>query len=272
MLGLASGLAVFTAGLHALLGGREILRPVLAAPLPRVVRHVVEVLWHMLTWHLLLLGGAFALAARTPAAPWVTLVELGGGATALGYAALFFVFAAARFGDVRRMPQWILFLPLGAFASAAHWAGSSPLPWVGDIAAIVAAVVLAALGLLHAVWAAGLPWPLSSRSALALTVVGEPSQRMPGRAATLAVAGLLVFAAIWVLSLRGLLLAKPQAGLVRAVVTWGMVAVLALRGVGGFFEAALRPSIIGTPYLRWSLRLYSPLSAALATAIGLAAV
>jgi hypothetical protein len=50
------------------------------------------------------------------------------------------------------------------------------------------------------------------------------------------------------------------------------LAVFALRGVGGFFEAALRPSIIGTPYLRWSLRLYSALSAALATAVGLAAL
>lgn len=271
-LALASVLAIFTAALHALLGGREILRPVLASSLSREVRHVVEVVWHMLTWHLLLLGVAFGWAARSPAAAWVTWVTVWGGVTCLGYAALFFGFALARFGDLRRLPQWTLFLPMGLLAIAASWSFSELPRLVGDSAAIGAAAVLAALGLLHLVWAAGLPWPLPNRTALALTVVGDAKQRMPGRGATIVVAGLLLFASLWVLSLRGVVVPELPAGPVRASITWGMVAVFALRGVGGFMEVRLRPSIIGTPYLRWSLRLYSPLSAALATAVGLAAV
>jgi hypothetical protein len=150
--------------------------------------------------------------------------------------------------------------------------GISWLPLVGDVAALVAALVLLALGVLHALWAAGLPWPLSSRSELALTVVGDAKRHMPSRFLTLVVAGLLVFAAIWALGLRGILMPKPPVGALSGLVTWGMVGVFALRGILGFFEAALRPSIIGTPYQRWSLRLYSPLSVVLATAIGLAAV
>jgi hypothetical protein len=267
---LAAVLAIVTALAHALLGGREILRPVLASSLSREVRHVVEVVWHMLTWHLVLLGAAFAAAAFSPGAAWVAWVTVWGGVTCLGYAALFLGFALARFGDVRRLPQWTLFLPMGVLAMASTFRVSA-VPVVGELAAIAAAAVLAALGLLHLVWAIGSPWPLPNRTALAMTVVGDSAQRMPGRGATVAVAGLLVFASIWVLSLRGVLVPQPSAGLLRASVTWGMVFVFALRGVGGFFEAAIRPNIIGTPYLRWSLRLYSPLSAALAAAIGLAA-
>ncbi len=273
-LALASALAIFTAALHAGPGGREILQPTLVAPLPRVVRHVVEVVWHMLTWHMVLLGAAFAWAACSPDAAWARVIAILGAATTLGYAGIFLGFAAVRFGDVRRMPQWTLFLPMGLLAGAAPWLGSTGVRLVGlgDIAALAAAFVLAALGVLHVIWAVGLPWPLPNRTALALTVVGDSSQRMPGRLATAAIAGLLVFAAIWVLSLRGFVLPQPRAGLVSVAITWGMVAVLALRGIGGFFEAALRPAILGTPYLRWSLRLYSPLSAALAGAVGLAAI
>jgi hypothetical protein len=270
-LALASALAFFTALLHAWLGGRDILSPVLASSLSREVRHVVEVVWHMLTWHLAMLGLAFAGAARSPDAAWVPWVTVWGGVTCLGYAALFLGFAQARFGDVRRLPQWTLFLPMGLLGSAASF-GISSAPTVGDLAAIGASVVLAALGFLHLIWAAGLPWPLPNREALALTVVGDAKQRLPGRGLTLLVALSLVCASLWVLSLRGILVPQLQAGALQASITWGMVGVFALRGVGGFFEAAVRPSIVGTPYLRWSLRLYSPLSAALATAVVLAAL
>ncbi len=270
-LGLASALALFTALVHATLGAPEILRPVLDAPLPRVVRHVIEVVWHALTWHFVILGAAFAWAAFRPDAAGAPVVAVLGAATTLGYAALFLGLALARFGNPWRMPQWTLFLPMGLLAGVGPWLDKASAPLVGDVAAIVAAGVLAALGLLHAVWAAGLPWPLSDRTALALTVVGEPGDRMPGRLATVAIAVLLTFAAAWVLSLRGLLVPSPPDGFVRAALTWGMVGVFAVRGLGGFFEGALRPAIVGTPYQRWSLRLYSPLSAALAAAVGLAA-
>lgn len=72
--------------------------------------------------------------------------------------------------------------------------------------------------------------------------------------------------ASWTATLRGWIDAPmPHAWLVAGALV--MVAIFTLRGIGGFFEVVLRPSIRDTPYLHWNRRLYSPIALGLATTI-----
>ena len=111
--------------------------------------------------------------------------------------------------------------------------------------------VLAGLGALHAVWAAGSPWPAASRDALAEAVLST-GERMPPDSATWAVAGLLVAGAAVVRGaarssapprLRALTLAVGGLFAARAVVY--LPADLA----GGF----------ATTYQRMDAAVYAPL-------------
>jgi Protein of unknown function (DUF3995) len=140
----------------------------------------------------------------------------------------------------------------------------------GDAAAAVAVGLFVAIAAMHAAWAAGSSFPARDRDALVGLVVGAPiGSRMPGRLATVVVAFGLLAMAGWTAMLRGWL---PPA----VPTTWlhagglAMVAVFALRGIGGFFEVMLRPSIRHTPYFRWSRTMYSPIALLLATMVGCA--
>lgn len=265
-----SGLvALLTAFVHAVLGGREILRPTLAAPIGAVVGGTIESAWHLLTWHFAVLGVALVVA------PWLdpqaaAAVAVIAGLSALGHAAAFVVVGLRRFGDPWHLPQWALFVPMAGTSLVAPWADGLGRGAWGDAAAVVAIGLFVAIAAMHAAWAAGSRFPAKDHDALVGLVVGAPiGSPMPGRFATVVVAlGLLAMAG-WTAMLRGWL---PPA----VPATWlaagglAMVAIFALRGIGGFFEVVLRPSIRNTPYMRWSRTLYSPIALLLATMVGCA--
>jgi hypothetical protein len=266
----AAGLiALLTAAVHGVLGTREILRPVLAAPLGAVVRGTTETAWHLMTWHFAVLGIGLVVAPVLPVHAAAAIAVLT-GASALGYAIAFLAFGWLRFRDPWHMPQWVFFVPMAAASNAAPWMGDGGTSVWGDIAAAIAIVTLIAIAGLHIGWAMGSSFPARDRDALVQHVVGAPiGQPMPGRIATWIVAIGLVAIAACTAALRGWIdLPLPDAWLdVGALV---MVAIFALRGIGGFFEVVLRPSIKGTPYMHWSRRLYSPIALGLATTIACA--
>ena len=89
---LGFGLSLSAAVIHGWLGGREILGPVCRAPLRSLVRGTVEVVWHVITWQLLLLAAGFLLLALAgPKAPtllgWALALHSG------GYALVFLSFS-----------------------------------------------------------------------------------------------------------------------------------------------------------------------------------
>jgi hypothetical protein len=122
-----------------------------------------------------------------------------------------------------------------------------------SVLAGLVALVLAAIAGLHVYWAAGGLWPGRDRRELADKVIGPVD--MPAMLPCLVVAAALLVAAVLVAT--------------RAPLAWGVAAVLGLRGVYGFVEARLRPSVLTTPYHRLSTRFYSPLCLALAGATAL---
>lgn len=64
---LGFGLSLSAAVIHGWLGGRESLGPVCRAPLRSLVRGTVEVVWHVITWQLLLLAaGSCCSRSRGP--------------------------------------------------------------------------------------------------------------------------------------------------------------------------------------------------------------
>jgi hypothetical protein len=137
---------------------------------------------------------------------------------------------------------------------------------MANLVAILAAVVLFALAALHLVWAAGSPWPARTAAELhALVVGGRPRSVMPPAWASIGVAIVLSLFAVGALAVRGLVPA-PAPALVRTL-TWIAAGILAARGVGGFFEARLRPDALTEPFARWNRRLYSPLCLLLAAAL-----
>lgn len=265
-------LAWLTAVVHAWLGGREILRPSLAAPLGAVVRGTLHSAWHLLTWQFVVLGAAAIAAAWAPPAV-ATAVAWIVGASAAGHAVVFLAVGWRRFGDPWHLPQWVLFLPMAASAIAAPQLRSSASVTSGAIATWAggaAVLLLLAIAGLHVAWACGSSLPCASRERLALVVVGRAAQRgMPGRVATWAVAIALVAAAGCTAALAGFVDDPlPRGGLALGGLT--LVAVFGLRALGGYFEVVLRPEIRGTPYLRYSRWVYSPLAGLLAVLIGLA--
>ena len=89
------------------------------------------------------------------------------------------------------------------------------------------AIVLAGIGALHVAWGLGSSFPFRDRAALADTVVGNDA--VPGRRASLAVAGLLGLGG----RTRGRRVARAADGFVGVGVV-GVATVLATRAAFGF--------------------------------------
>lgn len=127
------------------------------------------------------------------------------------------------------------------------------------------ALVLAGLGGLHVFWALG---GGSAMTAVVPERAGKPLFR-PGRAATLAVAGLLFVAAGVVLERGGIAHGLPE-----PLARWGtgLVAVAFLaRAVGEFRYVGFFKSVRGTRFAVLDTRVYSPLCLALGLATALLA-
>ena len=120
------------------------------------------------------------------------------------------------------------------------------------------ATVLGGIGALHVGWGLGSSFPFRDRAALADTVVG--SDAVPGRRASLAVAGLLGLAAGLVADVL------PVPPTFRRVGVVGVATVLATRAAFGFAGRTERlVAASNSPtFVTADRRIYSPLCAALA--------
>lgn len=126
----------------------------------------------------------------------------------------------------------------------------------------IAAGILLCVALIHLAWATGRCWPARDGEQLAQWVLGgEPGTKLPGRTACMGVVVALAgLALLWWWTKHDAAPALWMMGL-----SWLGVGVLALRGLGGFFERRFRPSIQGSPYAKMNVLLYSPLCLGLAT-------
>jgi hypothetical protein len=125
-------------------------------------------------------------------------------------------------------------------------------------AAQLAAVLLVAVGALHALWAAGSTWPFDDQEGLARTVVNVPASEMPSAALTLVISFLTWIAALLLLGRAGWWrMGMPS--WVFTLGTWGVAAVL-------FGRALLGVQSIGvdSTHGRLDLAIYSPLCLLLA--------
>lgn len=270
---LAALLALATTALHAIAGWRQVVIP-LRPGADRKRFAVIEAAWHIITWHLAVLTLALGYLAWRTLAVLADLVMV----SALGYALIFAGLSWRYFRRLLVLPQWTLFLALALLTSA----GTHPWPPLAAAAArpaaLIAGVIFAAIALLHVYWALGGLWPGHDADSLTRTVVGQVAAKPPGKARgpgpalTALVALVLAFAAALVLGVGGWLpLPGPRPPLV-TVAGWALAAGFLLRGLGGFFEIYLRPSIVGTPYCYWNRVLYSPLALTLSLLVSLTLV
>lgn len=125
-----------------------------------------------------------------------------------------------------------------------------------EVTALIAAVLMAAAGLIHAFWAFGGVWPAADGRALAKAVTGEKQERMPDMAACLIVFALLASAAV-IVSDRAGLLDLPGPNWIVTVGAWVIVAVLAARGLVGLITSLWARR--ATRYQRLDVAVYSPL-------------
>jgi len=114
----AAALSAFTCGLHVFMGGREAVRPLLAAgDLDRLAKFTNYYCWHLVTIAIGALAAAFAYSARQGAAPELALFATGiallSASWSLGMIARFRL-PPLQFG------QWALFLPIGLMGLAGH--------------------------------------------------------------------------------------------------------------------------------------------------------
>ncbi|MFF4036849.1 DUF3995 domain-containing protein [Streptomyces sp. NPDC001816] len=119
---------------------------------------------------------------------------------------------------------------------------------------VVAALGLAAAGLMHVVWVFS-PWPLASRADYARTVVGVAEADLPSGPLTATVAALL-FLAAYLVAARS---TAAQPGWMIRTGPWVVAAALLGRGLVGVLVSGLDLTDVPSDYVLWDLRLYSPL-------------
>lgn len=120
MLMLSAALAAATCLIHLFLGGARIARPLLEATgLRTVPKLTLYYCWHMVTILLAGLAGMLLAAALLPAPvlAWTAL------AFTLSFALLSLAIVAVKRVRPLHMPQWLLFLLIGA-AIGGHLAGA----------------------------------------------------------------------------------------------------------------------------------------------------
>ena len=117
---LAAGItAGAVAAIHAVAGGRDVIRPLLTGNLPDEPRRVLHAVWHMVTADLILAAAVLI---------WLALDNRPGGDTIAWLLAAHFVaysgvllivsLAASWSKPLLRLPQWILLFPVALLAAA----------------------------------------------------------------------------------------------------------------------------------------------------------
>ncbi|GAA2494612.1 hypothetical protein [Streptomyces gobitricini] len=115
----AGATAGAVAAIHAVAGGRDVVRPLLAGDLPDEPRRVLYAVWHMVTADLVLAAAVLL---------WLALGNRPGGDTIAWILAAHFVaysgvfltvsLAAGWSRPLARLPQWMLLLPVAVLAAA----------------------------------------------------------------------------------------------------------------------------------------------------------
>lgn len=108
----AAGLMTLTVFIHIFMGGPVIMLPVRRSSLPRLVRAVMDVVWHGVTVVLICIaGGLFWLTwHQNPALLWAL------SAIQIGFAALFIWYGLHQLRNLYMMPQWVIFLGIPALS------------------------------------------------------------------------------------------------------------------------------------------------------------
>jgi len=109
---LAAGLMCVTVLIHVFMGGTKVMHSLRATQLPRLVRAVLDVVWHGVTVVLICLAGALFWLSwhENPALLWMVC------AIQVGFAALFIWYGATQLRSLWPMPQWIIFLGIPALS------------------------------------------------------------------------------------------------------------------------------------------------------------
>lgn len=131
-------------------------------------------------------------------------------------------------------------------------------------ALVVATLTLTGVAIIHAAWGMGSAWPFANGEDLARNVVGDRSY-MPPPWMSHGVAGLILFAVLLLLAAADVIGAPVSDTLVN-VGAYGVVAVLAVRGIGGLVMSIYLYFAQGdrTPFVRNDIRFFSPLVTVLA--------
>ena len=133
------------------------------------------------------------------------------------------------------------------------------VPWVLVIS-------LAAIGLLHFIWAFS-PWPMNDAVTFSRTIGGVDDDKMPPAPSTVLVGLALIGGAVLTLMVNESI---PGIGpdWLRLAGMYGLTVVLLARGLGGYFMN----SGAASEFQRLNTVLYSPLCVALAALGGIVAV
>lgn len=244
---------------HTFGGARRVVAPFREAAIEPFARGTMLVVWHMVTWSLVTLTGALALAAFAPR--FHDLVAFAAIQMA-GFAVVFFVTSRRELGAGISLPQWLLIGPLALGLAATELPRS---------AALAAAVLVGLIGLGHLAWAFGAPWPARDRAQLTAHVFprvdgGGGSSDRAKRFARLPSRSITLFVTLVFLVMSACLAATASRGAVL-----GIAAIFALRGVGGllYWSRRRERSALPSPFYVYNRFMYSPgclLIAALAAA------
>ena len=114
----AGVLCLFTALLHLIAGGRDVVRPLTAATMDETARGTLYACWHLVTAALFLSAMALLGLGLRPAYPGAQLLALGISLLFVAFALVFLCITWSRDWRPRlfKLPQWLLLLPVGLLA------------------------------------------------------------------------------------------------------------------------------------------------------------
>ncbi len=239
--------------IHTVLGHHRVHLKIQASDAPRFAKATMWACWHVVTGILAFMTlGLYYAALFTELRDAVIILA---ASLTLAFSAIFVLVGWRVYRKPFIMPQIYLLAPIGLLSALSLQSlevmdGPQFVIWS-------LCIVLSLLSVLHLYWAFGGSWPAKSRAELTELVVGTSGtkSKFPSRTATIGVSlCLALMAALPFLSFDK----------IYVWVVYGLTALFAVRGVGGFLEYRFRPSAQELPYGKYNRLLYSPLSLAVA--------
>jgi hypothetical protein len=114
---IAAALAAFTAAVHVFAGGADIADPLLASSLTEELRITLYAVWHLVSVMLVLSAAALCVGALPRHAHASRQMVLFISILWFSFGIVFLIVALTQPGEglFFKIPQWILFLPVGFF-------------------------------------------------------------------------------------------------------------------------------------------------------------